>query len=144
MEWTWKCQVAAALLVTKLDAGWNGSERRSGLCAMVHGPIDWTISAALPCLGLVYAECPEARDELRQIFDALRQRVPDIGYACYRAPLEAVTMRLPGRRREGAPRGVDAAREGDAEALPRLNSTTRPTSARRRRHTRALRATTSA
>ncbi|MCB9600359.1 MAG: tetratricopeptide repeat protein [Sandaracinus sp.] len=95
VEWTWKCQVAAALLVTKLDAGWNGSERRSGLCAMVHGPIDWTISAALPCLGLVYAECPEARDELRQIFDALRQRVPDIGYACYRAPLEAVTMRLP-------------------------------------------------
>lgn len=115
VEWTWKCQVAGALLITKLDAGWNGTERRSGLCAMVHGSIDWLISAALPCLGIVYAECPEARGELAQIFDALRQRIPDIGYACYRAPLEAVTMRLPDvdekRRREAWTRLVKASQK---------------------------------
>ena len=49
---------------------------------------------------------------LDQIFAALRQRVPDIGYACYRAPLEAVSMRLPGidekTRREAWTRLVKA------------------------------------
>lgn len=112
IDWLWHYQLAGALVITKLDGGWSASERRGGLLAMVHGPIDWLISAALPCLGLVYAECEEARGELDQIFAALRQRIPDIGYACYRAPLEAVAMRLPGidekTRREAWTRLVKA------------------------------------
>jgi tetratricopeptide (TPR) repeat protein len=95
IDWVWLWQLAIALVIARVDGGWSASERRGGLLAMVHGPIDWVISAAMPALGLVYAECPEARGELSQIFGALRQRVPDIGYACYRAPLEAITMRLP-------------------------------------------------
>lgn len=88
-------QLAIALLLLRLDEGWGTSERRGGLLAMVHGPLDWLHSAALPALGIVYAETPESRGELQQIFAALRQRIPDIGYAPYRAALEAVTMRLP-------------------------------------------------
>jgi tetratricopeptide (TPR) repeat protein len=95
VQWVYRYQLMGALVIAKLDDGWNGAERRGGLLALVHGPIDWLITAALPALALVYEACPEARPELSQIFGALRQRVADIGYTCYRAALEAVTMRLP-------------------------------------------------
>lgn len=95
VAWLYRYQLMGGLIISKLDGGWGSSERRGALLAMVHGPVDWLITAALPSLGLVYAECPEARGELTQIFGALRQRVSDLGYTCYRAALEAVTMRLP-------------------------------------------------
>jgi hypothetical protein len=96
IDWTWRWQLATALLISKLDTGWNGSQRRLGLLAMAHGPVDWVVSASIVAMGLVFAECPESRPELSQLFGALRKRTPDIGYCAYSAALEATTMRLPG------------------------------------------------
>jgi hypothetical protein len=89
-------QLATALLISKLERGWQGSQRRLGLLAMAHGPVDWMVSASIVALGLVHEECPESRPEIAQLFEALRKRTPDIGYCAYSAPLEATTMRLSG------------------------------------------------
>jgi tetratricopeptide (TPR) repeat protein len=95
-QWVFRYQVAGALLLGRLDDGWGESQRRRGLFALAHGPIDWLVSAALPALGLVFAEEPSSRGEIWQLFEHLARRIPDIGYCCYRAPLAATTMRLPG------------------------------------------------
>lgn len=113
-QWVFRYQLAGALIVGRLDSGWAESQRRRGLFALAHGPVDWLLSAALPVLGLVFAEEPSAQGEIWQLFDQLRRRVPDIGYCCYRAPLAAVTMRLPGlgldQRRDAFARLVEATR----------------------------------
>jgi tetratricopeptide (TPR) repeat protein len=96
IEWIYHCQLVTALLIARLDGGWERTQRRAGLLSLVHNPIDWIASAALPAIGVVFAECPEARTEILQLFGALRRRVPDIGYCVYTTALEAVWSRLPG------------------------------------------------
>jgi hypothetical protein len=51
--------VAAALVATKIDAGWEGSLRRQALFDLLYGPTDWATSAA------IIAACNLARTEPR-------------------------------------------------------------------------------
>jgi tetratricopeptide (TPR) repeat protein len=56
-EFRFAVQVAAALVISYVGDGWEGSARRSALSDLLLGPVDWTTSAA------IIAACNLARTE---------------------------------------------------------------------------------
>ena len=49
-DWVFRVQVAAALCLAGVDAGWGGSLRERALMSLWLGPLDWTTTAALIAL----------------------------------------------------------------------------------------------
>jgi len=48
-EWDWviSIQLASALTIASIDAGWEGSRRKAALNSLIYGPMDWSGAAAL-------------------------------------------------------------------------------------------------
>ncbi len=95
--WTWihRVQVAAALVIARLDTGWERSARREALLALAHGPMDWTVEAALIALTQVALEDVDARAEVLQLFAELFQALPEVGFCSYAHGLVCNFLRLP-------------------------------------------------
>lgn len=95
-DWVQGIQIAAALALAQIDAGWSGSERRRFLLAVAGGPIDWTVTAAVVALTWVATRTPTAVPDVLATFAALRDREPDAGGCTYAIPLRQAWLELPG------------------------------------------------
>ncbi|MCO5165904.1 MAG: hypothetical protein M9894_06000 [Planctomycetes bacterium] len=99
-RWLLRVQQAAALTIAGAEEGWAGTRRRAALHALVHGPMDWTVQAALVAVCDLAAESPEVREEARRWLDGLLARVPRPGYCCWLRAAVVLAQRLPGASEE--------------------------------------------
>ncbi|MCP3065184.1 tetratricopeptide repeat protein [Myxococcus sp. K38C18041901] len=93
--WAWlqRIQLAAAFVIAAREEGWLDSRRRTLLLALAKGPMDWTVEAALMTLAHVARTTPEARTEVRALFQSLDQHTQD--YASYEYALVCAWLQLP-------------------------------------------------
>lgn len=54
-EWDWviAIQLASALTIASIDAGWEGSRRKAALTSLIYGPMDWSGAAALIAMAVL-------------------------------------------------------------------------------------------
>lgn len=98
--WLQKVQVAVALVVANLDAGWEGSARKRALESLVRGPVDWTVDAGIIALGWLAKNDPAIRSSVEQTFAWLESQIPKTGFTCYEYPLVNVWRNLGGHTSE--------------------------------------------
>ena len=91
--WTYRCQVATALVLSHLGP-WESGPGRTALYALLYGPSDWTTDAALIALGFRANTEPALRPEIEAVFGWLRGQVPDHGYTSFEAVLAAIWLGL--------------------------------------------------
>ncbi|MGE0708234.1 MAG: tetratricopeptide repeat protein [Planctomycetota bacterium] len=96
-EWLFRVQVAAAFIVARLDAGWEGSARRAALRALLHGPLDWTTTAALVAVTQLAQEEPAlAPSLLGELLPWLDAPPSPIQWMSAGEPLRHLLPRFPG------------------------------------------------
>jgi hypothetical protein len=108
-EWNWirSMQFAAALVLARVDGGWEGSVRRKALVSLARGPIDWTTEAAIIALSQVCREetlMPAAKEEIVEVLRELARALPDGGHCCYPYALAVAVSRLPFPQEELRPK----------------------------------------
>ncbi|GEN09058.1 hypothetical protein MFU01_40950 [Myxococcus fulvus] len=93
--WAWlqRIQLASAFVIATREEAWLDSRRRTLLLALAKGPMDWTVEAALVTLAHVARTTPEARAEVRALFQSLDQHTQD--YASYEYALLCAWLQLP-------------------------------------------------
>jgi tetratricopeptide (TPR) repeat protein len=94
--WIYRVQVAAALVVAQLDGGWQGSVRQKALSALVWGPMDWTVDAALVALSAIAQDEEALAEEVAGIFRKMLETLPRGGAVCYYPALLWCMLRVPG------------------------------------------------
>lgn len=94
-------QIAAALVIARWEEGeWTDSARATLLYALALGPTDWTTSAAIIALSEVALTEPQALPQVRSLFAAMLNGIPQDGYCCWAGILASCLLRLPNLRRE--------------------------------------------
>jgi hypothetical protein len=95
-EWIFRLQIAAAMVVARLDDAWPGP-RRDALFSLAQGPVDWTATAALVALSEVAVRDARPRGEIADLFFRLLElpKCP-IRHMCLREPLSHLAGRIPG------------------------------------------------
>ena len=91
--WTYRCQVAVALVLSHLGP-WESGPGRGSLYSLVFGPSDWTTGAAIIALGFRAKENPALRPEIEQLFGWLRSVAPARGYTDWERVLAHVWLGL--------------------------------------------------
>ncbi|HKO54116.1 MAG TPA: hypothetical protein VJV79_40685 [Polyangiaceae bacterium] len=91
--WTYRCQIAAALVLSHLGP-WDSGPGRGALYSLLFGPSDWTTSAAIIALGFRAKENPALRPEMEQLFGWLRGQAPARGYTGWEHVLAHVWLGL--------------------------------------------------
>jgi hypothetical protein len=95
-EWVFRTQLAAALVVSVLDQGWEGSTRKRALEALFYGPVDWTSTAAMVAMTeLARAEPEHASAVLGMLLPELDGEVNPVRWSCIVRPLLLLLERLP-------------------------------------------------
>ncbi|RKI43062.1 hypothetical protein D7Y27_15775 [Corallococcus sp. AB004] len=112
--WSWlqRVQVAAVFIAARVDDGWEGSPRRELLLSLAHGPMDWTVDAALLALARIARATPAAHEEVLGLFRELGRHTRE--YRSYTYTLTCAHLQLP-----GLPVAERAALEQQREALQR-------------------------
>lgn len=97
-------QVVAALALAHFDrpSPWSTSLRREVLFDLLHGPLDWTVGAAIIALTALTDEEPAIGPEVFTAFAGLLDDLPTPGRVCYLHPLVCCMQQLPGVTRERA------------------------------------------
>jgi tetratricopeptide (TPR) repeat protein len=93
--WVYRWQVAAALIVSQLEAEWEGSRRREALLSLVWGPVDWTTDAALVALAALAQDEEPRATEVTNVFREVLATLPRGGAVCYYPALLWSMLRLP-------------------------------------------------
>jgi|GEM_PF-3535310 len=97
--WVWiqRIQVVATLVLANLQntQAWAHSTRRRALFAILQGPVDWPVVAAIMALTKLAQEDAEVEYEVMEQFYQLFQRKPSEGYCVYLYPLILHWLRLP-------------------------------------------------
>jgi tetratricopeptide (TPR) repeat protein len=93
--WTYRCQVATALVLSHLGP-WQSGPGRTALYALLYGPSDWTTDAAIIALGFRAATDPALRPEVEGVFQWLRGQIPAKGYTSFEPVLAEVWLGLGG------------------------------------------------
>ncbi len=91
--WVYRCQVAAALVVSHLG-GWESGPGKTALYSLVFGPSDWITEAAIIAFGFRARENPALRPEVEQLFGWLRRQAPPRGYTGWEHVLAHVWLGL--------------------------------------------------
>ena len=86
-QWLYRVQIAAALILSHIDTGWQNSERRRALLSLANGPMDWTVNAAVIALVLLARNEPEARPDVDRLLSDLWAYVDSAHDTPYVAPL---------------------------------------------------------
>ncbi len=97
--WTWRCQVATAVVLSHLGP-WESGSARAALYSMVYGPSDWITSAALIAFGWRVMAQPEIREEVETIFRWLRTLIPEKGFTAWEIVLADVWRAMGPHARE--------------------------------------------
>lgn len=87
IDWVQRCQVATAMVIAHLDAGWEGSQRKRALWSIAFGPSDWICDAAIVAMGWLASRDPAIRKDVEGIFAQLEKAIPPQGYTCWEYPL---------------------------------------------------------
>lgn len=95
--WVYYHQIAAALIIARLDEPWSAGRRHRLLMGLAFGPTDWTVGAAVLALGQIALEEPDATTEIASFFEVLRERVPDNQDCCFAQALCHAYLALPCR-----------------------------------------------
>lgn len=93
--WTYRCQVAVALVLSHLGP-WESGLARPALYSLVYGPSDWVTAAGLIALGWRARANPGLRPEVEAVFQWLRGQVPKQGFTCWELPLAQLWLGLGG------------------------------------------------
>ncbi|RMG16082.1 MAG: tetratricopeptide repeat protein [Planctomycetota bacterium] len=96
VEWIFRHQCAAALLLAHVDEGWEGSRRREALLSLVDGVVDWTTDAAILALRELALDEPAALGEVSERFWTLLDELPSPGHTWYGETLAWSYLCLPG------------------------------------------------
>jgi tetratricopeptide (TPR) repeat protein len=91
--WTYRCQVATALVLSHLGP-WESGPGRGALYSLVFGPSDWTTCAAIIALGFRAKENAALRPEVEQLFAWLKSQAPERGYAEWERVLAHIWLGL--------------------------------------------------
>jgi tetratricopeptide (TPR) repeat protein len=94
-EWVFRIQVAAALVIAHLDAGWEDSVRRKALFSLAGGPMDWTVDAALVALTVLARDEDDLAADITLLFRRLRDGLPAENAFSYYPALLWCSLRLP-------------------------------------------------
>jgi tetratricopeptide (TPR) repeat protein len=94
--WVWlqRVQLAAAVLIARLDSGWEGSVRRSALLSLARGPMDWTVEAAIVALYMVVSHDKVGKAEVEGVYRELFENLPSPGGIPYLQALIFCTFYL--------------------------------------------------
>ncbi|MBN9392412.1 MAG: hypothetical protein J0I20_30530 [Chloroflexi bacterium] len=92
--WVWlqRVQLAAAVLIARLDSGWDGSVRRSALLSLARGPMDWTVEAAILALYMVVSNDKVGKAEVEGVYRELFENLPSPGGVPYMQALILCTV----------------------------------------------------
>ncbi|MGF1465143.1 MAG: hypothetical protein ACFCGT_03330 [Sandaracinaceae bacterium] len=82
LTWTWRCQVAAALILSHLGE-WSSGYGRVALYSLVYGPSDWTTAAGLIAFTWRAMEGAAVREEAETVFRWMRTQVPERGFTAW-------------------------------------------------------------
>ncbi len=80
LAWLPRIQLVAAQVLGQLDAGWEESIRRKALLSLLHGPFDWTTTAAIRVLAWIAREERATALDIHKSFELLEQHRPEQGY----------------------------------------------------------------
>jgi hypothetical protein len=95
-QWIFRVQVAAALVLARLDKPWASGVHRRALLSLANGPMDWTTDAALLALTTLAQEDPAVEAEVAALFRDLLAALPQDGPVCYTRALLHCLRKLPG------------------------------------------------
>lgn len=96
LQWTQRCQVAAALVLGHIDGGWAGSNRQRCLYSLLYGPSDWHTIAAITVLGILSRQDAAIRAEVLQAFAWMQTQIPGEGFCPWEYALANVWLHMPG------------------------------------------------
>ncbi len=92
-DWAFRTQVAAALLLSALEDGeWRSSNRRTALCDVLDGPVDWACTAAIVALYDVARREPSCRRDVEALLLAAARR--PVGPSAYQHVIEPACQAL--------------------------------------------------
>jgi hypothetical protein len=94
-RWVQNVQVAAALAISYVDRGWEGSNARATLLALARGPVDWSVTAAIVALMWTAKHQPRSVIEIEALFAELRRRESHTAECSYDVPLRQAWLLLP-------------------------------------------------
>jgi tetratricopeptide (TPR) repeat protein len=123
--WTYRCQVAAALVLSHIGPFQNGPGR-TALNALLYGPSDWVTDAAVIAFGFRALTEPAVRPEVEAIFGWLRTQIPLKGYTSFEPVLAQVWLGL-GNHSPAHQSGLEEWIEEIDEELPSKNRVQPPT-----------------
>jgi tetratricopeptide (TPR) repeat protein len=95
LEFLPRIQLEAMHVAAQVDAGWQGSERRTALMSVLFGPMDWTTNAAIDVLAFLAEGNPAYAFDIHKSFEFLEQKRPQSGYCCWLAHLYHRWQSLP-------------------------------------------------
>jgi tetratricopeptide (TPR) repeat protein len=87
--WVWlqRIQYAAAFIIARLDEGWEDTIRRSTLLSLAHGPMDWSVEAAIVALCVILLNDKVGQQEVDNLYQKLLINLPRPGDVCYEKAL---------------------------------------------------------
>jgi tetratricopeptide (TPR) repeat protein len=94
-RWVQNVQVAAALAISYVDRGWEGSNARATLLALARGPVDWSVTAAIVALMWTAKHQPRSVIEIEALFAELRRRESHTAGCSYDVALRQAWLLLP-------------------------------------------------
>lgn len=96
MLWVQRVQIAAALVIGRMETTWEGSQRKRALTSLALGPVDWTVDAALCVMAFLAKDDPAIRADAAAIYAQLEKQIPETGYTCFEYPLVCSWLALAG------------------------------------------------
>jgi tetratricopeptide (TPR) repeat protein len=94
-DWMFRVQVASALVIARADDRWSGP-RRDALTAIVRGPVDWVVTAALAAMTEIAIREPHNRTAVQEDFAMASAREPSpVVHMCISAPSVHLSLRMP-------------------------------------------------
>ena len=95
-DWIFRTQIAAALVIARLDTGFDGSIRREALHSLVQGPVDWTSTAGVIALCQIALLEPEHCEPIVELLLGILRAVDSpIDFMCLSEPIVHNLLRIP-------------------------------------------------
>ena len=87
--WIVRIQLASAMVIAQLEPEerWEDSARRRGLFSLLHGPMDWSTSAAIVALACLSNDEHAITTDVHRGFARLLMARPDSGAVCWEETL---------------------------------------------------------
>jgi tetratricopeptide (TPR) repeat protein len=95
ITWMYRCQMAAALILSHLGF-WESGPGRAALYSLISGPSDWVTSAGIVALAWRALDAPQVRAEVEGVFRWLRSLIPQEGYTPWEHALAASWLGMGG------------------------------------------------